>query len=91
MIPPGATDNEHQASRRYGGRRPGGATKIVSIRATGLMLGDAVRGAVSVKPGVTQVIAFRWRKGFYQRETLPKREWFDRQHAAPQSHENGPR
>ena len=61
MIPPGATDNELQASRRYGGRRPGGATKD-SFRATGLVYGDAVLGAVSVKPGVIQVFAFRWRK-----------------------------
>ena len=36
--------------------------KIVGFRATGLMLGDAVLGAVSVRPDVTQAIAFRWRK-----------------------------
>ena len=59
MIPPGATNNEHHASRRYGGRRPGGAAKDVSFRATGLILGDAVLGAVSEKPDVTQAIAFR--------------------------------
>ena len=33
--------------------------KIVSFRVTGLMLGNAVLGAVSVKPDVTQAIAFR--------------------------------
>ena len=33
--------------------------KIVSFRATGLILGDAVLGAVSEKPDVTQTIAFR--------------------------------
>ena len=27
VIPPGATDDEHQTGRRYGGRRPGGAIK----------------------------------------------------------------
>ena len=58
------------------------------------MLGDAVLGAVSVKSDVTQAIAFRGRKSFYQRETLAKRPLetlltFDRQHAAPQSRENG--
>ena len=42
--------------------------KMVSFRATGLMLGDVVPGAVSVNPDVTQAIAFRWRKLFYHRE-----------------------
>ena len=37
------------------------------------MLGDAVAVAVSANPDVTQAIAFRWRKRFYQRETLVKR------------------
>ena len=83
VIPPGLTYNEHQASRRYGSCRPGGATKD-SFRATGLMFGNAVLGAVSVKPDVTQAIAFRWRECMYQRETLAKREWFNHQHAAPQ-------
>ena len=35
--------------------------KIVSFRATGLMLGDAVLAAVSVKRDVTQAIVF-WRR-----------------------------
>ena len=85
VILPGATDNEHQASRRYGIRRPVGWTKHshVSFHATGFVLWNAVLWAVSVKPDVTQVIVFRWRKWFYQRETLGK-EWFDRQHVAPQ-------
>ena len=38
MIPPGATDNEHQDSRRYGGSQPGGVTKDSHFRATGLVL-----------------------------------------------------
>ena len=36
--------------------------KMLSFRVTGLMLGNVVPGAVSVKPEVTQAIAFRWRK-----------------------------
>ena len=35
---------------------------MVSLRVTGLMLGNAVLGAVSVKPEVTQGIAFPWLK-----------------------------
>ena len=66
MLPPGATDIKHQASRRYGGRRTGGATKGSRLRATGLMLGNAVLGAVETKLDVTQKIAFRWRKGFFK-------------------------
>ena len=58
VIPPGATDNEHQGSHRYGGRRLCGATKD-SFRATGLMLGDAILGAVSEKADVTQALPFR--------------------------------
>ena len=59
VIPPGATDIEHQDSRRYGGRRTGNATKGSRLRATGFMLGNAVLGVVVVKLGVTQAIAFR--------------------------------
>ena len=91
MIPTGATDIQHQPSRKYGGRRTGDETKPVSLRATGLMPGDAVLGAVAEKLGVTQAIAFQWRKLFFQRETITKREWFDSQHAAPQSREDGHR
>ena len=58
----------------------------MSFHATGLMLVDVVLGAGSVKPDSTHAIAFLWLKCFYQREMLAKTEWFDRQHAAPQSH-----
>ena len=62
MIPPGATDVEHKVSRRCGGRRTGDATKGSHLRATGFMLENAVPGAVIVKLGITEAIAFRWRK-----------------------------
>ena len=62
VIPPGATDIEHRFSRRYGGRRTGNAIKGGRLRAIGFMPGNAVLGGVIVKLGLTQAIAFRWRK-----------------------------
>ena len=48
--------------------------KAVSLRATGLLVGDAILRDVAVKLGVTQAIVLRWQKLFFQGEALAKRD-----------------